>query len=91
MYIDEVRVDCQRLLEQIDRLGKVLLRSGDDAQVVVTQAIAGIDPPVGSQGETYKTIDTGVKELQDMVKSRSSKADLMKKIDEMIALTDGLP
>lgn len=51
----------------------------------------GDEPPVGSHGETYKKIDAGVKELQGMVNSKSSRADLMKKINELIAATGSLP
>jgi hypothetical protein len=51
----------------------------------------GEKPPVGQNGETYKKIDAGVKELQEMVLSGKSKADVTKKIDELLALTEGLP
>ena len=49
------------------------------------------EEPTGPHAETYKSIQSGLKELQSQVDSGASPADLQAKIEELQALAAKLP
>jgi hypothetical protein len=88
VYAKEVR---NRLNEMKQALQKEGPGSIDTIGYIEGMEGYGEQPPVGAHGATYEKIHAGVKEIAGMVKSGKSKAEIGKKIDELLGLTKDLP